>query len=67
MREEMQKKKETEIAKNDTNNSEDNTDNVKGDNESKKDGKQENSDDVSIDKNGMYYYLSHISSLYLFI
>lgn len=67
MREEMQKKKETEIAKNDTNNSEDNTDNVKGDNESKKDGKQEYSDDVSVDKNGMYYYLSYISSFYLFI
>lgn len=57
MREEMQKKKETEIAKNDTNNSEDNTDNVKGDNESKKDGKQENPDDVFVDKNGMYYYV----------
>ncbi|XP_050054752.1 nucleosome-remodeling factor subunit NURF301 isoform X3 [Aphis gossypii] len=53
MREEMQKKKETEITKNDSNNSEDNTDNVKGDNESKKDGKQENSDDVSVDKNGI--------------
>lgn len=67
MREEMQKKKETEITKNDSNNSEDNTDNVKGDNESKKDGKQENSDDVSVDKNGMYYYLSRINSFYLFI
>jgi len=54
MREEMQKKKETELSKNDSN-IEEGTENVKSDNESNKDGgKQEHSNDVSVDKNGMY-------------
>jgi len=52
MREEMQKKKDTEIS-----NIEEGTENVQGDNESINDSKQEHSNDVSVDKNGMYYYL----------
>ncbi|CAI6343705.1 unnamed protein product [Macrosiphum euphorbiae] len=50
MREEMQKKKDTEISKNDSN-SEESTENVKSDNESNNDSKQEQSNDVSVDKN----------------
>ncbi|XP_060876907.1 nucleosome-remodeling factor subunit NURF301 isoform X2 [Metopolophium dirhodum] len=50
MREEMQKKKDTEMGKNDSN-IEESTENVKGDNESNNDGKQEQSNDVSVDKN----------------
>ncbi|XP_015374966.1 PREDICTED: nucleosome-remodeling factor subunit NURF301-like isoform X3 [Diuraphis noxia] len=50
MREEMQKKKEMEMSKTD-NNFEEGTENVKADNESNNDGKQEHSNDVSVDKN----------------
>ncbi|XP_003241005.1 nucleosome-remodeling factor subunit NURF301 isoform X2 [Acyrthosiphon pisum] len=50
MREEMQKKKDTEMGQNDSN-IEESTENVKGDNESNNDGKQEQSNDVSVDKN----------------
>jgi len=57
MREEMQKKKDTKMGKNDSNNSEECNDNLKGDNESNKEYKQEHSNDVSIDKNGMYYFV----------
>lgn len=53
MREEMQKKKDTEMGKNDSN-IEESAENVKGDSESNNDGKQEQSNDVSADKNGMY-------------
>jgi len=56
MREEMQKKKETELSKNDSN-IEDCTENVKGDNESNNDGKQEHSNDASIDKKGIYHFI----------
>lgn len=56
MREEMQKKKETELSKNDSN-IEEGSENVKGDNESNNDGKQEHSNDVSVDKNGMYHFI----------
>jgi len=56
MREEMQKKKDTEMGKNDSN-IEESTENVKDDNDSNNDGKQEQSNDVSVDKNGMYYCL----------
>jgi len=56
MREEMQKKKDTEMGKNDSN-IEESTENVKGDNESNNDGKQEKSNDVSVNKNGMFYCL----------
>jgi len=56
MREEMQKKKDTEIGKNDSN-SEESTENVKSENESNNDSKQEQSNDVSVDKNGMNYCL----------
>ncbi|KAL4097583.1 hypothetical protein QTP88_022332 [Uroleucon formosanum] len=50
MREEMQKKKDTEMGKNDSK-IEESTENVKSDNESNNDGKQEQSNDVSVDKN----------------
>lgn len=65
MREEMQKKKDTEMGKNDSK-IEESTENVKGDNESNNDGKQEQSNDVSVDKNGMSYCLVY-SSIGLFL